>query len=575
MFQECFRPLSASFKSRLESVCSSNPSSPIEGSLEGVCSIFESTLKFLALVYEAIAGSWIDIVEAGVLKAETGATVYKSILESFLLVAAPFAPYQERLSQLEATYSARLSRRVARDIERAVALENSSVETLQLAIERLQDLGGSYFSIAAGAVSRVELLTGGYSATQCLSTIDSVLTDNADQLALAVHSLSNKLLSDAFADNFDDTHVLCALEILKVAGDLHRNCIALEENARERLRLLADRQSLCASREIEVSEAASSGPTASKGLRFDLPDAMSAVEIDSFITRKICGQGGKTDIEASVLSFDRPGGDDERVFTHVYEAKERLAASCQSFIFGVLVAVPRRHLQNMSTLSSWRENVSNDELSYGTLPQQYITLVGEHVLALVQALEPFTSNQESLALVTEAMIGVRDVALPMWRDFMAACNCSLDQNDLRALMCGRDLADRLLSIAPADDEDIEDHGLDEHAEASAAFCNSWLDAVCLAVTGQLLERITRIPSLSAKGCEHLSADLDYLVNVFSALGLQAHPHPLLFHCAHLAVMDSSALEDRISTFDRSDAAACALNAFEARFAAIRGGAENN
>ena len=76
------------------------------------------------------------------------------------------------------------------------------------------------------------------------------------------------------------------------------------------------------------------------------------------------------------------------------------------------------------------------------------------------------------------------------------------------------------------DHDVEDEDNDEESKAITNFCNAWLDVVGLAVTGRLMERLLRIPTLTAKGCEHLQADLNYLVNVFSALGVAGHPHRL-------------------------------------------------
>ncbi|GKY92338.1 hypothetical protein MPSEU_000204800 [Mayamaea pseudoterrestris] len=569
VLSECFRPISTSFKSRLETVCSSDPSTPTHGSLEKICSIFESTLQFLSLVYEAISGSWLDLVEAGTLPTDSGLELYKSIVHTFLVVAAPFATYQERLAQLEANYSGELLRNVAQEIRDAAALKDSSIESLQLATERLTSLSGAFIPIVVSAISRFELLTGGYSATQFLASMDNILAENADELALAVHSLSDALLNDAFADSFDDSHVIGALEVLKIAGIFFRNMQSLEKETRERLLVLAGRQSINACRESEVEGIARQ----SKSLGFDFPDSMSAVEIDCVITKTICGQAIGADNDASIELAHRLGLNGEFIFAQVGKAKQRLASSCQAFVFGVLVAVPRRHLKSVPSMPSWRESVSSDDFSFGILPQQYITLVGEHMLALVQTLEPFASDRQSLSLAHEAMTGVREIALSQWHDLMKVCSCNVDSCILRTLMDGKELSARVMLSVSLDDEDINEVESDESIKASTAFCNSWLDVVGLAVTGQLLENITRIPSLSSKGCEHLAADLDYLVNVFSALGVQGHPHPMLGHVGQLAIIDSGVLAERIASFDRDDEIALALVAIEERIAAIRiGGA---
>ncbi|EED88825.1 predicted protein [Thalassiosira pseudonana CCMP1335] len=132
-----------------------------------------------------------------------------------------------------------------------------------------------------------------------------------------------------------------------------------------------------------------------------------------------------------------------------------------------------------------------EEDSYGILPQSFITHVGEHMLALVQALEPFASDSEALGLANE-------------------------------------------------DGDVE-------SKASTAFCNQWLDVVGLAVTGRILERTMRIPRLGRKGAEHLAADLNYIRNVFTALGVAGHPHPLLKYAAQLVILDEDSLRSRIAS----------------------------
>jgi hypothetical protein len=122
-----------------------------------------------------------------------------------------------------------------------------------------------------------------------------------------------------------------------------------------------------------------------------------------------------------------------------------------------------------------------------------------------------------------------------------------------------------------DEEEAAEEGeKDEASKASAAFCNAWLDVVGLAVTGRLLERILRIPRLTNKGCEHLSSDLNYLVNVFSALGVSGHPHPLLAHFGEVAVLSNEELKALIEKRDRSNPTVAAIRAGEVRIAIMRG-----
>ena len=92
----------------------------------------------------------------------------------------------------------------------------------------------------------------------------------------------------------------------------------------------------------------------------------------------------------------------------------------------------------------------------------------------------------------------------------------------------------------------------------------------MAVTGFLLEKILRIPKLTPKGCEHLSVDLNYLVNVLAALGVSGHPHPLVSHVAELAVMDCEDLQAQIRSRDRNIPFEGAVLSLEQRVALVSG-----
>jgi len=216
--------------------------------------------------------------------------------------------------------------------------------------------------------------------------------------------------------------------------------------------------------------------------------------------------------------------------------------------------------------------------SYGILPQQYITLVGEHMLALVQALEPFASDHEALSRAREAMPGAKGVAMQSWKEFAASTGSNVGDEDIViSLMNGKDLAAHVMTNSDHNYEEDEDElrgeeDNDETDKAVTAFCNEWLDVVGSAVTGRLLERILRIHHLSPKGCEHLAVDLGYLLNVFSALGVAGHPHPLLNHFAELARMGAGDLKEMISASrgEKDNAAVGVMRAAEVRFALIRG-----
>ena len=402
--------------------------------------------------------------------------------------------------------------------------------------------------------------------SQALSTVDKVLAGHAAELAIAVRTLSAAMTANEsrLAENFDEQHVFCALEVLKVAGSFRRDLRSFEGKTRERLGLLSDRMAAYAAQEKEL--------LGSNGSSFPLPDSMSAVEIDSMLTKAVCAEPDDDETHESITVLQRLASSDNAIplYPDAEEATANLARSCHTFIFDVCSSVPRKYLSDIPSMSTWREKAGDGAVdSYGTLPQPYITGVGEHMLALVQALEPFVSDPEALALANEVMDNVRAVSLQPWRDFVAAAGASHTDNVVQALIDGDELGEYLI-LGPALEEEEEEEDADEATKAGTVFCNAWLDVVGLAVTGHLLERIMRIQQLTPRGCEHLSADLNYLINVLSALGVSGHPHPLVNHFAELVMMDDVSLRQQIMARDRNVPLAAALRAIESRISSTRG-----
>jgi len=518
------------------------------------------------------------MVETNLIPGDGGIGLYNDMTAVFLQVASPFVGYQQKLPELETKNSATEAQAMAKDIRQAaegVSSGGSALETLQNASESLQSLAPLVFPAAEGAIARFELLNGGYAATNALSAVDKLLSGQAGELAIAIHTLSAVMTADEkqLADNFDEQHVLCALEVLKVAGSFRRDMRSFEDKSRERLAILKERMAAHAVQTNKVKEASlTTSPTTGKG-SYMLPDSMSVVDIDSFLTEVVCGD---TDTVAaagasSVAVLQRLTTDVSiPLYPEAGEATRRLANSCHSFVFDVCSSVPRYNLTAMSSMSSWKEDAGDDNLaSYGTLPQSYITQIGEHMLSLVQALEPFASDLNALALANEVMDGLRDVAVRPWRDFLDASGSSNPERVIGTFMDGKDLSALVLGYTEIEEDEDEEEE-DETAKLSSAFCNAWLDVVGLAVAGRLLERVMRIPTLTPKGSEHLNADLNYLVNVFSALGVSGHPHPLLGHIAEIALLSGEDLAQQMEQRDRSDPLQKSLLLIEERVAAIRG-----
>ncbi len=95
--------------------------------------------------------------------------------------------------------------------------------------------------------------------------------------------------------------------------------------------------------------------------------------------------------------------------------------------------------------------------------------------------------------------------------------------------------------------------------------------VGMAVTGRLLERTMRIPRLGRMGAEHLATDLNYIMNVFTALGVPSHPHPLLKYITQLVMMDDQIIRSKIQLNRKETSEAFeVIKRAELRIAYVRG-----
>lgn len=441
-------------------------------------------------------------------------------------------------------------------------------------------------------MKRFELLNSGYNAPASLSSIDGLISNHASELAIAMGTLSTNASSahnrksSSGGSEFDEQHVHCALEILRIAGQFKRTLLSFERSVKKRLLVLSS--------DILLAE------TLFDGDGNVLPEELAPVQIRALLAQAACDpapdstryldNGKGVQCPATVVQLHRLAGKEISIdgensrssspplFPKALDATSRLSRACLSFVFEVCSTIPERQLHGISALPVWKQDGSggsaeDDETSYGILPQQFITHVGEHMLALVQALEPFASDAEALALANEVMANVLDVAMQPWKEFVAAAGCSFEttknstatgsdneKRQLEMLMKGKGLEKYFLDENVSGDEGARDEDVEheeeeeeeEDAKASAAFCNQWLDVVSLAVTGRLLERTMRIPRLGRKGAEHLATDLNYIRNVFTALGVAGHPHPLLGYVAQLATLEDGALRDRIQRRRRQE-----------------------
>jgi hypothetical protein len=274
-------------------------------SFESICAIYESTLRFLALSYESIVASWLDVIDANILSPQKihqrGLSLYNDIMESFKTVASPFVGYQLNYCEIEAMCSMEKVKSSANDLRQIVAFARKShdsarstfsLEELQSSMERLQDTSCVAIPIVESAFARLELLDGGYEIQQALACFDKVLVVHTTELDVAARILASTMAADEryLAEAFEEPFVSVALEGLKIAGLLKRELRRLEQRTIARLTLLADRMEAHYVRHQHQDDAirASSGMPHSIGSAvFAIPDTLSMMDIDSFLLKAV------------------------------------------------------------------------------------------------------------------------------------------------------------------------------------------------------------------------------------------------------------------------------------------------
>ena len=567
VLQETFRPILPSFASRFAAGGNNDTNH-----LTLVCTIYQSTLQFLSLAYETVASCWLDVMEntsnGSDGKPKDGVSMYRQMTGIFQQIIAPFSKYQTSLAKLEQTRALQeYNTPFASMIQNAMPSASMELEDLSKATDGLFIVTQEQVVPTAQAMmNRFEFLQGGYHATAIVDTMDEELVR---RIRLVMSSLQKVSTSMDWATNFDEPHVLAALQVLKIAATCQNAIGQLQGTMRQQFLVLRDRMASVLAREKEVTESRS----------FMIPDSLSPVEINALL----CFQLFQKNDEAAPSVLARLGGGADAdasgaaLLVQTQAAAAELATTCHKFVFQACYSVPQKHLKDMASMPSWKSSSDATADSYGTLPQAYITQVGEHMLALVQALEPFASDRESLTLANQVMDNIRQVAEEFWRDFLNVCGGQSSSPDKtkslihKFMKADDEILDYVVGGEDAVLEDEEDDGEGGEDKEVAAFCNAWLDAVGLAVTGRLLERILSIPTLSAKGCEHLNVDLSYLQNVLVALGVSGHPHPLLGHVAQLVTLDNGMLAERLRTLDNTNDLQTTLINMEERLAAMKSG----
>lgn len=182
----------------------------------------------------------------------------------------------------------------------------------------------------------------------------------------------------------------------------------------------------------------------------------------------------------------------------------QLTQDCQAGVHEAVLAPIAQHLDTIPSLESkvWtapdpqpRKSVVEDATididmpQFSLSPNDYITRVGEQLLLLPQHFEVYAVDNNALAYHTET--------IPFHEEAPAA-------ND-----------------AASEEEEDE--------EEASEMIQVWTASVARGATKKFLDEIVKIPKLTAQGRRQLRIDIEYLVNVLSALDVAPLPELVQFH----------------------------------------------
>lgn len=599
ILNECFDHILPSFKARLESMClihDISVSPDLRSRFGSIVKTYIATANFISVVYEQIfdfngtikntnsnvslcGKSNLDTTsvtvatESGHQKSlqgrKTAVELFMFTHETIFTIASPFIAYQRNFSEFELKGIGSSVAMIATQIRNAVA-PSTSLDILE-SVNYIQTLVPSIYPHLLEMITRFESFNCGYSSQKLLQTIDSLLSSHFGELSIAINTLSTNIHGSHNSNDvvirtevLDVQQVQAAVEVLTIASVLEKDMISFEDKIKGRLLALIDTMRSSIDEYIVLIKRSDLAPMKSLELSA-IPDSLSITQTLSFLSAvafrtEIHDITGATEYfvndYVSAIRFlsitESQIATMSQMFPRSFSSMNRLIRNCQLFMFDVCSSLPLNLLRGLTSNPNSNQNIISEVESYGILPQLYITQIGEHILALVQALEPFSNQRDTIKFSNLDMNNIDHVATSCWNSLATKLQLNaVDDERLQRLMKGRDMESNLIGYSKNDCNTInnipsvdshEDSGENVFMSETTNFSNKWLDAVGMAITGMMIEYILSFDRLTQQQCDHMAVDITYLMNVFNALGIPGHPHPLLGHVVELVKTDLTSLQ---------------------------------
>ncbi|XP_074052337.1 conserved oligomeric Golgi complex subunit 7 isoform X3 [Macrotis lagotis] len=378
-------------------------------------------------------------------------------------VYGPYKPYQLQYGELEESH---LLIQIS-----AVPLEHWEV------IDCVQELSHSVnklFGLASGAVDRCIKFTDGLGACGLLSALKSLFTKYVSDFTNTLQSIRKKCRLDDIPSSSlfqeDWTAFQNSVRIITTCGELLRHCGDFEQQLANRIlstagKYLADSyspRSLTGFQDSSLMDKKSS--VKNPWQEYNYLQKENPVEYASLME--------------VLYTLKEKGSSNHNLLSASRVALIRLNQQAHQLAFDSVFLRIKQQLLLISKMESWNtagigETLTDDLPTFSLTPLEYISNIGQYIMSLPLNLEPFVTQEDS--------------ALEL------------------ALHAGK------LPFPPEQGDELPE--LDNMADY-------WLGSIARATMQTYCDVILQIPELTSHSTKQLATDIDYLINVMDALGLQ-------------------------------------------------------
>uniref|UniRef100_A0A2K6R5U9 Conserved oligomeric Golgi complex subunit 7 n=1 Tax=Rhinopithecus roxellana TaxID=61622 RepID=A0A2K6R5U9_RHIRO len=344
-------------------------------------------------------------------------------------------------------------------------------------IDCVQELSHSVnklFGLASAAVDRCVRFTNGLGTCGLLSALKSLFAKYVSDFTSTLQSIRKKCkLDDIPPDSLfqeDWTAFQNSIRIIATCGELLRHCGDFEQQLANRIlstagKYLSDScspRSLAGFQESILTDKKSSAKNPWQEYNYlqkDNPaEYASLMEI--------------------LYTLKEKGSSNHNLLAAPRAALTRLNQQAHQLAFDSVFLRIKQQLLLISKMDSWNtagigETLTDDLPAFSLTPLEYISNIGQYIMSLPLNLEPFVTQEDS--------------ALEL------------------ALHAGK------LPFPPEQGDELPE--LDNMAD-------NWLGSIARATMQTYCDAILQIPELSPHSAKQLATDIDYLINVMDALGLQ-------------------------------------------------------